>query len=63
MALTDDDRPRPKRRYEIGEDISALGVGELEARITELKGEIARLEAELAARGQTRSAAESLFKR
>lgn len=63
MALFDDDRPKPKRRHEIGEDVSLLGVSELQARIGELKDEIARLEAELASRGQTRNAAESLFKR
>ncbi|HEV7255345.1 MAG TPA: DUF1192 domain-containing protein [Mesorhizobium sp.] len=63
MAFIDDDRPKPKRRHEIGEDVSLLGAGELQARVGELKDEIARLQAELAARDQTRSAAESLFKR
>jgi len=63
MALQDDDRPKPKRRHEIGEDVSLLGASELQTRIGELRQEIERLEAELASRGQTRSAAESLFKR
>lgn len=59
----DDDRPKPKRRHEIGEDVSALGVSELGSRIEELRGEIVRLEAELASRSRTRTSAESLFKR
>ena len=63
MALGDDDRPRPKRRHELGEDVSALGVAEIETRVDELRAEIARLEAELASRDRTRSAAESLFRR
>ncbi len=63
MASIDDDRPRPKRRHEIGEDVSLLGVGELELRIGELRAEISRLDAELASRSRTRNAAENLFKR
>ncbi|MER2535690.1 MAG: DUF1192 domain-containing protein [Rhizobiaceae bacterium] len=53
-------RPRP---HEIGQDLSTLSVGELNDRIALLKGEIARLEAELRSKGTTRSAADALFRR
>ena len=40
-----------------------LSVAELEERIRLLRGEIARLEAELSAKGASKSAAEALFRR
>ncbi|QPC85832.1 DUF1192 family protein [Mesorhizobium sp. NBSH29] len=63
MALFDDAPPKPKRAHEIGQDISLLSVGELEERIGILRGEIARLESELASKGTTKAAAEALFRR
>ncbi|MBX9453486.1 MAG: DUF1192 domain-containing protein [Neoaquamicrobium sediminum] len=63
MALFDDEPVKPKRVHEIGQDLSLLSVGELEERIGQLRGEIARLEAELQAKGSTRLAAEALFRR
>lgn len=63
MALFDDEPVRKKTIHEIGADLSLLSVGELDERITALRGEIARLEAELAAKGTTKTAAEALFKR
>ena len=62
MALFDDDRPKPKRAHEIGQDISLLSVGDLDERIGILKAEIARLEADKVTKQATRMAAESLFK-
>lgn len=47
----------------IGEPLTALGVGELEARIQALRNEIARVEAELAAKRKHEAAASALFKR
>ena len=61
MALFDDDRPKPKRAHEIGQDLSLLSVGDLDERIAILKAEIARLEADKATKQATRMAAESLF--
>ena len=60
-----DDEPVKKipRKHEIGQDLSLLSVGELTERIGVLRGEIARLEAELAAKGTTKAAAEALFRR
>lgn len=63
MALLDDEPLKPKRPHEIGQDLSALSVGDLTERIAALKAETARLEAELGTRGATKQAAEALFRR
>jgi uncharacterized small protein (DUF1192 family) len=44
------------------QDLYTLSVGDLETRIANLRTEIARCEAAIAARGSTRAAAEKLFK-
>jgi uncharacterized small protein (DUF1192 family) len=62
MALFDDDRPKPKRAHEIGQDLSLLSVGDLDERIGILTAEISRLEADKVTKQATRMAAESLFK-
>jgi uncharacterized small protein (DUF1192 family) len=59
---SDDLLPAKKTDLEIGGDLSLLSVGELEARIELLKGEIGRLEADIRAKKSSRSAAESIFK-
>jgi uncharacterized small protein (DUF1192 family) len=58
----DDDVIRKPKAHEVGMMLDALSVEELEARIGLLEGEIARLRAAIEARGQTRKAAESVFK-
>ena len=67
MALFDDDPATQPRispiGHQIGQDVSLLSVDDLEGRIGQLRDEIARLEAELRARGSTRQAAEALFRR
>ena len=62
---TDDLAPPPKkpRSYELGQDLSKLSVGELKSLIDGLKAEIARVEATLAAKQSSKSAAEAAFKR
>ncbi|MFN3853143.1 MAG: DUF1192 domain-containing protein [Phreatobacter sp.] len=63
MPMDDDLKPRPKPPvHMVGQDLSALSVHELEERIQVLRDEIARLEADMAAKQSSRSAAESLFK-
>ena len=63
MAIFDDEpRKRPKL-HEIGQDLSLLSQSELLERIGLLREEIVRLEAELQAKGTTKSAAEALFRR
>lgn len=63
MALFDEEPVKKAKAHEIGQDLSLLSVGELADRIAVLKDEIARLEAELAAKGSTKAAAEALFRR
>jgi uncharacterized small protein (DUF1192 family) len=63
MALFDDEPRKKPKQHEIGQDLSLLSVGELDERIALLRAEIGRLEAELQAKGATKSAAESLFRR
>jgi uncharacterized small protein (DUF1192 family) len=61
---TDDLEPKKKPKgYELGQDLTKLSVGELKALVDDLKAEIGRLEAALAAKQSSKSAAESAFKR
>ena len=62
MALFDDDRPKPKRMHEIGQDLSLLSVGELEERMVLLEEEIGRLRAEMDRKSGSKAAAESFFR-
>lgn len=62
MALFEEE-PKKKLVHEIGQDLSALSVGELSERVQSLKDEIVRLEAEIRSKGQVKSAAEQFFKR
>jgi uncharacterized small protein (DUF1192 family) len=62
MASEDDDRPRKKVSHEIGQDLSLLSVEELEARVGLLQSEIERLNASIAAKRATRSAADKFFR-
>jgi len=60
--IDDDDRPRPKVAHDIGQDLALLSVQELEARIALLRGEIERLEADIARKRSTRATADQFFK-
>ncbi len=62
-AFEEDDRPKKKIAHEIGQDLTLLSVRELTERIGLLKDEIARLEADIAKKQATRSAADQFFKR
>jgi uncharacterized small protein (DUF1192 family) len=63
MAMFDDEPRKKPKPHEIGQDLSLLSQSELTERIGLLREEIARLEAELQAKGTTKSAAEALFRR
>ena len=63
MAIFDDEPGRKPKPHEIGQDLSLLSAGELTERIALLRDEIDRLEAELKAKGTTKTAAEALFRR
>jgi uncharacterized small protein (DUF1192 family) len=62
-AIDPDDLPKKKVTHEMGQDLALLSVGELTERITLLKDEISRLEAEMARKKATKSAADQFFKR
>ena len=62
-AIEDDDRPKKKLTHEIGQDLTLLSVGELTERIALLGEEIARLEANMASKQASKSAADLFFKK
>ena len=62
-AIDEDDRPKKKIVHEIGQDLTLLSVGELTGRIALLNDEIARLEANMAAKRVSKSAADQFFKK
>ena len=62
-AIDEDDRPKKKLVHEIGQDLTLFSVGELNERITLLKEEIARLEADIAKKQASKSAADLFFKK
>lgn len=62
MAQDDDDKPVRKFMHEIGQDLSNLSLDDLGERVELLKSEIKRLEAEILAKGASKSAAESIFR-
>lgn len=59
----DEIRPKAAKGIVLGEDLTSLGVAELDARIAALSAEIARVEAERAAKKAHEAAAAALFKR
>ena len=62
-AIDEDDRPKKKISHEIGQDLTLLSVGELNERIALLRGEIARLEADIKSKQASKSAADMFFKK
>ena len=62
-AIDEDDRPKKKITHEIGQELALLSVGELTERVTLLKEEIARLEANMATKQASKSAADLFFKK
>ena len=62
-AIDDDDRPKKKIIHEIGQDLTLLSVGELSERVAQLKEEIARIEANMATKQASKSAADLFFKK
>ena len=62
-AIDDDDRPKKKIVHEIGQELTLISVGELTERVTLLKEEIARIEANMATKQASKSAADMFFKK
>jgi len=61
--IDEDDKPKKKIAHEIGQDLTLLSVDELRARVQLLHDEIGRLEADIAQKHASRSAADQFFKR
>ena len=62
-AIDEDDRPKKKIAHEIGQDLTLLSVEELAARVQLLHDEISRIEADMAQKRASRSAADQFFKK
>jgi len=62
-AIDDDEKPKKKISHEIGQDLTLLSVEELRLRVQLLHDEINRLEADMAGKRASRSAADQFFKR
>lgn len=60
--MWDDDKPKPKPKPAAGDDLKALSIAELEARVTAFEEEIARTRAEVECKTAHAKAAQSLFK-
>lgn len=62
MATFDDEPVKKPATHQIGQDLSALSLHEIDERIAALREEIARLESARAAKAASMSAAASFFK-
>ena len=57
-----EDLPKPKHEHVLGENLEAISLDELNARVKILTFEIARIEAEITRKQASRSAADAFFK-
>jgi uncharacterized small protein (DUF1192 family) len=62
-AIDPDELPKKKITHELGQDLALLSIGELTERVALLKEEIARLDAEMARKRASKSAADTFFKK
>ena len=63
MANPDEELPKKRKAHDIGEDLAALSLDELAARIELLRGEIRRIEEVLESKRASAAAADAFFKR
>ncbi|HEY5065666.1 MAG TPA: DUF1192 domain-containing protein [Xanthobacteraceae bacterium] len=63
VAVDPDELPKKKVTHDLGQDLALLSAGELAERVGLLKDEIARLEAEIARKRVSKSAADTFFKK
>ncbi len=62
-AIDPDELPKKKITHEMGQELALLSVDELNERVSLLKEEIARLEAEVKRKQASKSAADMFFKK
>lgn len=60
--FTDDERPKSSAFHEIGQDLTALSLSDLDERIEMLQGEIARLMAARRGKDASKAAADAFFR-
>lgn len=58
----DENEPKKKLPFQIGQDLSDLSVGDIEEVVAELKAEIDRLQLDSQQKQASKSAADALFK-
>jgi uncharacterized small protein (DUF1192 family) len=63
MPVLDEELPKKKKAHEIGEDLAALSLDELDARIESLRNEIRRIEDAIKSKRASATAADAFFKR
>jgi uncharacterized small protein (DUF1192 family) len=63
VAIDPDELPKKKITHEMGQELALLSVDELNERVSLLKEEIARLEAEVKRKQASKSAADMFFKK
>lgn len=61
MSL-DENEPKKKLPFQIGQDLSDLSVGDIEEVVAELEAEIGRLQDDAKQKQASKSAADALFK-
>jgi uncharacterized small protein (DUF1192 family) len=57
-----DDIPKPKHQHLLGENLEAISLDELASRITLLRDEILRIEAEVLRKNSSKATADAFFK-
>ncbi len=60
---TEDNEPKKKRPYEIGQDLSDLSIDDINEVIGQLQAEIERLQSDAKQKNASKSAADALFNR
>lgn len=63
MPIPDDEPARKKKTHEVGEELAALSLDELDERIALLKAEIGRIEEAIRTKRASAAAADSVFRR
>jgi len=59
----DEELPKKRKPFEIGQDLALLSADELRETVEALKAEIARIEAVIDSKSASRDAAEAFFRR
>ena len=61
--MFDDLEPRPKRIFQIGQDLSEMSLDEIDETVADLEAEIQRLKVERSSKSASLDAAQAFFKK